>query len=138
MLLTLLYSCLAQAWETNNKHFFVGKEVIFFKCLSIVPLCGIQARKHIIFSPPPKRVHVLDLTISITIRVSDKIVYQKKVQKLKNPHFGKAFTLKWSNAFTGIAPFINRYYAVQLEIRYFHAILFGSCFNKHILLFEIS
>ena len=78
LLLTLLDSCLAQAWETNNKHFFVGKEVIFFKCLSIVPFCGIQARKHIIFSPPPKRVYVLDLTISITIRVSDKIVYQKK------------------------------------------------------------
>ena len=82
LLLTLLDSCLAQAWKTNNKHFFVGKEIFFLKCLSIVPFCSIQAWKHIIFSPPPKRVYVLDLTISklrtIGIRGSDKIVYEKK------------------------------------------------------------
>ena len=41
LLLTLLDSCLAQAWKTNNKHFFVGKEIFFFKCLSIVPFCSI-------------------------------------------------------------------------------------------------
>lgn len=79
-LLTWFDPYLSQAGKTDNKHLFIGKEILFFKFLSVVPFSSIQTGQHIVFGPPPETVHVLNLSKRKPKRLLRKSMSRKWVR----------------------------------------------------------